>query len=169
MPADNQALIEFFGRNKRRLLAGKVHVQGRAIETSKRRVTKFQKPPLFFEPELTTAETDSTCLPALLQYLETYKPVTPRGLLFFPSGEFSLYQHDRGLNLYLRNPLPWYPAEEVKVIDCSAVDDCSVLEANILALDEHSSFVFGRLVERVDEEGYIILRRYTSILNSKVI
>jgi hypothetical protein len=145
-------VLEFYARGKAKVLQGKVSIRGMRIEDdiAQRRVTHLK--PLYFEPSLETADVNRGCLQALLEYLQTYYPVTERGLVFFP---------DHGIGLYMQEEKPWSPAEVIDVFDHSQ-SDMAELEEVIRLLQEKkvSSFVMGRARERQDYNGYTVLRRH---------
>ena len=97
----------------KKVLEGTVWIQGRRIETDQRRVTQLQ--PLYFEPPLCDADADSGNMQILLGYLETFQPVSRRGLTFYPSTKFSLYIVQHGLGLFMQQDKDWASAEAIDV------------------------------------------------------
>ncbi len=151
---------EFLIANNTRILNGRVHIQGRVIETETIKVSALS--PLFFEPPLQTAQNiNLEYLKQLLEYLEGYRPISRRGLIFYPSGDFSLYKGEGRLSLTMQGDGNWAQGETIDVIDLSVIDNREFDEVvEIIKQKRVSSFVFGELTDRKDNRRYSILRRY---------
>jgi len=154
-----ERLFDFWGeKQKKKLLEGKAYRQGKQIETKELKITQINKP-LFFEPSLSTIQ--NPYIPTLLKFLESYFPLTPRGLLFDPSGDFSLHANKVGIVLYLMEPKQWGQGEAIDVIDPDRAQPSELEKAiQILEGRKVSSFVFGRIAEKQEINGHLILRRY---------
>jgi hypothetical protein len=141
-------------------LKGEVWVQGERIETPDKRITHLRTP-LYFKPALKTAQNiDLGCLNIILDYLEGYQPIARRGLIFFPSGVFSLHGRNN-LTLYMYENKNWGKGEAIDVFNHNYID-FDELNTIVKLFEERklSSFVMGTLIERKDYSGYSLLRRY---------
>ena len=140
---------------------GKVFIQGTRIETEKRRVTRLE--PLYFEPDLKNATNfEKGLLKALFRYLKTYNPIAERGLVFYPSADYSLQVREAGLVLYMQDKdKEGAPGEAIDVFDLTCLNAQEFEEAyEILNNRQVSSFVFGKVIERKGFIPYTVIRRY---------
>ncbi len=155
----SSVVMQFLGKYDK-VLEGRVWISGRIIETDSIRISALK--PLFFNPALQTAENISPLhLKWLLEYLDAYRPVSPRGLIFYPSGNFHLDHSRNGISLVMYGDSNWAPGEIIDVIDFSLAGRDKLDEVSeILEQKKVSSFVFGKIVGRQDSDSYSILQRY---------
>jgi hypothetical protein len=144
-------------------LRGKVFIQGTRIENEKLRKRVTVLKPLYFEPDLRTVDNfEKGLMAALLKYLRTYAPVSSRGLVFYPSADYSLKVRESGLVLYMQDKdKEWAPGETIDVFDLTSLNAQEFEDSfNILNNRKVSSFVFGKVIERKDYIPYTVIRRH---------
>ena len=80
-----KTILDIFKKNRKTLLTGKVHVNLGYVSDDKTVVICLKNSSISFEPDLSTAKTDSRHFPTLIRYAETYNLISPEGRLFLPS------------------------------------------------------------------------------------
>ncbi len=160
MGEETQRTIDFFKRTGHKLAEGRVWIQGRQAKTRTHLFTEIPTAPVFFDPSIEGVR--HPCMPALLEYLKTYQPITERGFVFYPEGRFSLVVATRGLDLILEDPRDWGQSDVISVIN-PALTSREELEEHLALLSpvgSVSSVVMGSVLDTREYGGFTVLRRW---------
>ncbi len=166
MPSQEDRVKKLFAYSpKSKILEGKVWVQGGRIELPGRKITYMttRPRPLYFDPNLETARGyDFESMTVLLYYLKDFYPIDEKGIMFFPSGIFSL-QSEKCLQLSIWEDKPSGQGTSISVFDRRKWNSLGFEKTVSLLENEKVSFsLFGKLRVRRDYTHHTILRRYFS-------